>query len=547
MAQMARLLGALLAFILPCPIGAVMSVSSGGRTDTLDYSMPAEPSGVAGKIMKRELVTPMEASNFHKTDVPRDPEELGDPEPGEPLLPAAALETPSMDLESSRKPAPVRRAAPEIVQGGSKLPLSISNAMFGIETWWYPNDVFRDRNRSSAIATIGFSSTPSQEWTLMVGTIGAAIAFDWVVQEHLHCYGWVGHVTMVFYWFFVAIAYWTHYARTYDRTLATEWMMGYFLELVLSIDNVFVFHLIFEYFRPPTKQQHKAVLFGAIGAILARLVLFAVLGSIAMRFIRWVRVLFGLLLMYSGIKAAREEEIQEMNDSRELAFIQSCLGSRLIQVWDPRGRIFISSEDGRFCATLLLPLIVCIEVTDVIFAIDSLSAKVAQIENQYVCFSSSAFAILALRSLFFVLRDVVEYCEYLKHGICVILIFIGLELIVADFVDLPASSLCGVILAIFLTSVAMSVFKGVRDQARSRLEEESSYTRGSSAAAEAALADEAQTPVDSDADSLAAQPVPGRGKTTPRSPTAKTAAPRSSGGQFREASTASSAAAEGAL
>merc|ERR1719213_1475251 len=127
--------------------------------------------------------------------------------------------------------------------------------------------------------------------------------------------------------------------------------------------------------------------------------------------------------------------------------LRACLGSRLQETYDLEGNGFIVESEGRWKITLLVYIVICLEVTDILFAIDSVSAKVAQIPNQYVAYSSSVLALFGLRAMFFIIKDLVEYFELLKFGLCFILVFIGLELMASHWVHLSSSTVFFVITA----------------------------------------------------------------------------------------------------
>jgi len=329
---------------------------------------------------------------------------------------------------------------------------------------WRNDDLFKD---PAATGDSLFDSAPVAEWIFLFGALSFLLVVDGILLRRLE--GASGHVVMVFFWFSIAMIYCSHYCLEFGVKAGADWFLGYLLEIILSLDNVFVFHLVFESFRPPIESQHKAMFFGVVGALVARLVLFLALGTVV-HTVRWVRLAMGLLLIYSGIKVTVEEdEDDDPANNSVVRGLRYCLGSRLLSHYDSEGRMFVWGEDGRLNATLLLPLIICVEVVDVVFAMDSLSAKVAQIHNQFAAYSSSAFAILALRALFFCLRDMVDYFQHVKYGLCIILVFIGLELLLADFVELPSSALCLAISAVFLISILSSIrAKWNEDRASSR-------------------------------------------------------------------------------
>merc|ERR1719235_1451803 len=133
-----------------------------------------------------------------------------------------------------------------------------------------------------------------------------------------------------------------------------------------------------------------------------------------------------------------------------------CLGSRLAAKYDEETQNLFIFDRGRFRATLLVPVIVCVQVADILFAVDSVSAKVAQIPDLYICYSSSVIAFFGLRAMFFVVKDLVECFELLKYGLCIILVFIGVELMLADYVKLPAAALVILILSVFTICIVAS-------------------------------------------------------------------------------------------
>lgn len=299
-----------------------------------------------------------------------------------------------------------------------------------------------------------FNSAPLGEWVFLVVMVVLMLMTESALLKRYQSR--TAHVLMVALWILAAAMFCAHYTLVSDAKGGAEWLLGYMLEVILSIDNVFVFHLMFETFRPPPEQQHKAMCLGVVGALLSRLALFLMVGTV-LHAVRWVRGLLGLFLIYAGARAASEDGQGDPSELHIVRALRWCLGPRLLLTYDSSGRMFVVDEAGRLCATMLLPLVLAVEVTDVFFAMDSLSAKIAQIPNQFTSFSSSAFAILALRASFFVLRDLVDYFGHLKYGFCIILVFIGFELLFADYVKLKPSTLCILISAVFVTSMVSSV------------------------------------------------------------------------------------------
>lgn len=270
--------------------------------------------------------------------------------------------------------------------------------------------------------------------------------------------GAVGHLVVLVFWVLMGFVFngvvW--YRRGQED--AFHWLTGYVLEWLLSLDNIFIFCLIFRTYSTPRVLLHKALFLGILGAVVFRMMFFMVL-TYLLHMVQWVRFVFGILLIYSGVQAARDDDGEEdVSNTVAVQLFKRCLGSRLLESYDLRGHsLFVRGEDGRLRATLLVLVIVCLEFTDIFFAIDSVSAKVAQIPDYYIAYSSSVIAIFGLRAMFFVVQDMVDSFDLMKYGLCLILVFIGIELMISDWVQLPAHVVCVVIVSVFAVGVAGSV------------------------------------------------------------------------------------------
>jgi tellurite resistance protein TerC len=269
-----------------------------------------------------------------------------------------------------------------------------------------------------------------------------------------------GHVMAVLFWIFSAVIFNAVIWARRGPEAALQWGSGYVLEWLLSFDNLFVYHVIFRVYHTPKSNVHFALFVGIGGAIIFRMFFFLVVSSIV-SFSYLLKLFFGCLLIYSGVKVALEEEEEEDSDCQQsmvLKCLSSLLGDRLLDYYDLGGRLFVVNG-GKWHATLLVPVVVLLEVTDVVFAMDSVSAKVAQIPDYYICVSSSVVAMFGLRSMFFLVEDLVETFDMLKYGLCCILVFIGLELLAADYVDLPASAAFAFISGVFAFCILGSLVK----------------------------------------------------------------------------------------
>jgi tellurite resistance protein TerC len=212
------------------------------------------------------------------------------------------------------------------------------------------------------------------------------------------------------------------------RQLALEFITGYIIELTLSMDNVFVFILIFTYFKTPQNLQHRVLFWGIIGAIVMRFGM--IMGGIELfsKF-RWMFYIFGAFLIYSGLKIAlfKSNENASLKNNKVLKFIKR----KFNVTEDYEGKNFFVKRKGKIYITPLFLTLVFIEKTDLIFALDSIPAILAITQNSFIVFTSNIFAILGLRSLYFLLLDLSDRFDYLKYGIGVILSFVGTKMILS--------------------------------------------------------------------------------------------------------------------
>eukprot|EP00747_Dinoflagellata_sp_TGD_P182011 gnl/TRDRNA2_/TRDRNA2_36071_c0_seq1.p1 gnl/TRDRNA2_/TRDRNA2_36071_c0~~gnl/TRDRNA2_/TRDRNA2_36071_c0_seq1.p1 ORF type:complete len:593 (+),score=120.95 gnl/TRDRNA2_/TRDRNA2_36071_c0_seq1:80-1858(+) len=302
-----------------------------------------------------------------------------------------------------------------------------------------------------------FNSADFDEWCVLTCTIIGLLVFDNLVLKSLPATPKV-HTCMLFFWIAMGVLYNVYFFARYGEEDGMDWCSGYFLEWLLSMDNVFVFHLIFNVYKTPHDQMHKALFWGIVGAVVFRMLFFLALGEL-LHMVKWLRIVFGAFLIYSGIQtcAAAEEEDEDLEGSRAVRVMRACMGSRLKESYDLEGHAFFIWEDGRTRMTMLFFVVLCCELTDVLFAIDSVSAKIGQISNQYTAYSSSIMALFGSRSMFFIMEDLVELFELLKYGFCFILVFIGLELMFAQWVSLDSMTVCVVILSVFFVCIGGSL------------------------------------------------------------------------------------------
>ncbi|RME94948.1 MAG: TerC family protein [Verrucomicrobia bacterium] len=240
---------------------------------------------------------------------------------------------------------------------------------------------------------------------------------------------------------------------TFGRQDALEFLTGYVIELSLSMDNVFVIALIFRYFAVPRALQHRVLFWGILGALVMR-GLMIWLGAELVQNYKWILYVFGVFLIFTGIKmlVADDEEI-DPEKNVAVRFLR-----RYFPV-SPRfdGQRFITLEDGRRLLTPLALALVVVELTDLMFALDSIPAIFAITQKPFIIFTSNVFAILGLRSLYFVLAGAVAYFCYLKHGLAVVLAFVGVKMVVAEWFHIPTGLALGIVGVIIGVSIWCSV------------------------------------------------------------------------------------------
>lgn len=232
-----------------------------------------------------------------------------------------------------------------------------------------------------------------------------------------------------------------------------EFVTGYVIELSLSMDNVFIIALIFGHFLVPARYQHRVLFWGIIGALIMRgLVIW--LGVELIERFAWILLALGVFLVVSGLKMLITRE--KASDPEQSLPVR--LTRKLFPVSkDFDGQKFFTRINGRNALTPLMLVLVLVETTDLIFALDSIPAVFAVTTNPFIVFTSNVFAILGLRSLYFVLAGAIQYFRYLKIGLSVVLVFIGLKMVIARFVEIPTPLSLGVVVLIIATSIMMSV------------------------------------------------------------------------------------------
>jgi tellurite resistance protein TerC len=232
-----------------------------------------------------------------------------------------------------------------------------------------------------------------------------------------------------------------------------QYLAGYLLEKSLSLDNVFVFALVFSWFAVPAAYQHRVLFWGVVGALVFRAIFIAA-GAALLDAAHWVIYGFGVLLVVTGIRMARASG-HAVDPSRNLVLR---LLRRIIPVSDTyHGPAFLVREAGRRVATPLLAVLVVVETSDIFFAIDSIPAVFAVTEDPFLVFSSNAFAMLGLRALYFLLAGVIDRFVYLKTGLAALLVVAGAKILLADVLKLPVWATLALIVGVLVVSIAASL------------------------------------------------------------------------------------------
>jgi tellurite resistance protein TerC len=241
----------------------------------------------------------------------------------------------------------------------------------------------------------------------------------------------------------------------YGPEKGLEFLTGYLLEKSLSVDNIFVFLLLFSYFHVPALYQHKVLFWGVLGALIMRAVFIATGVTLIQKF-HWVIYVFGAFLILTGIKMALQKDKEIHPESNPVLR----LFRRFVPVADryEEDKFFVK-RGGHYLATPLFIVLLIVETTDLIFAVDSIPAILAITLDPFIVYSSNVFAILGLRALYFALSGIMQLFHYLHYGLSAILVFVGVKMLLADIYKIPIGIALGVVASILLISVIVSVVR----------------------------------------------------------------------------------------
>lgn len=291
-------------------------------------------------------------------------------------------------------------------------------------------------------------------WPVLIGVLAALLLIDiLVIHRKAHVVHTKEAAIESAAWISVGLLFGLVMLWEFGGAAAGEYMGGYLIEKSLSVDNVFVWAVLFAHFKVPAQYQHRVLFWGIFGALAMRLG-FIFAGVAIINTFKFTLILFGLFLLYSGIKLLQtHDEGFDPSDSRAMRIFH-----RFIPSTDELdGQKMFTRVNGRRMATPLLAVLVMVEITDVVFAVDSVPAVLAVTGEQYIAFASNAFAILGLRALYFLLADMRDRFQYLQTGLGVILAFVGVKMTLSYWWHFPIAASLSVIGLILAVSIVASV------------------------------------------------------------------------------------------
>ncbi|MFC5176138.1 TerC family protein [Nocardioides taihuensis] len=296
---------------------------------------------------------------------------------------------------------------------------------------------------------------PFWAWAAVVAVILAMLAVDLFAHRTAHVVSVKEAAVWSAVWVSLGLGFGGIVWWAYGAEAGGEYYAGYLIEKSLAVDNVFVFALIFTYFAVPREYQHRVLFYGVLGALVFRAVFIAA-GSVLISSFAWILYLFGAFLVVTGWKmfTHRNDEM-DLSRNRVLAWVRK----RVPSTDEYHGQKFWVKEAGAWVATPLFFVLVMVETTDIIFAVDSIPAIFAVTQDPFLVFTSNAFAILGLRAMYFLLADLIDRFVYLKAGLAAILVFVGVKMLLLDVYKVPIWLSLTVIALCLVVSVGLSLYR----------------------------------------------------------------------------------------
>jgi tellurite resistance protein TerC len=294
------------------------------------------------------------------------------------------------------------------------------------------------------------------QWGVFLGIVFGLLALDLgVFHRKEHRVGIREAIVWSIVWTVLALIfnYWIY--REYGAQLGLEFLTAYVIERSLSFDNIFVFIVIFNYFAVPAQYQHRVLFWGILGALVSR-GLFIALGAALIARFDWLIFVFGGFLVYTGIKILRQQDTEIHPEQNPVV--------RLFQRLVPltaryHGKHFFVREAGRLVATPLMLVLVVVEATDVVFAVDSIPAVFGVTKDPFIVFTSNIFAILGLRALYFLLAGLMHKFVYLSYGLGLVLVFVGAKMLLHEWIHIPVEWSLGVVGLLLAAAICFSLLR----------------------------------------------------------------------------------------
>ena len=302
----------------------------------------------------------------------------------------------------------------------------------------------------------------SDLWFVFIAIVAVLLCADLLMNRKAHHIPMRTALAQTGVWVGVAIAFGVLlFFVTGNSDLTLEYFTAYAIEESMSMDNLFVFIIIFAYFGIRDEDQHKALFYGVIGAIVFRAI-FIFVGVELLNMFDWLLYVFGVILLVVAIKTLVEKDDGEEKENAIAAFMKRHFN----YVDDAQaGGKLIAKVDGKRVMTAILLCIIVIELTDIVFALDSIPAVLAISKDTMVIYTSNIFAVMGLRSLFFVIKGGMSSLAYLKYGLGAILTFVAVKLLIHEFVEIPILLSLGVIVGVLAITVIASLMKSKKDAA----------------------------------------------------------------------------------
>ena len=299
-------------------------------------------------------------------------------------------------------------------------------------------------------------------WGLVLAAILMMLAIDLFLHRDAHVISVREAALWSGIWVTVGIAVGAVIWIFYGAEFGQQYYAGYLIEKSLAVDNVFVWAIIFSFFAVPSRYQHRVLFYGVLGALVFRAIFIAA-GAVLIASFGWILYVFAAFLLFTGYRMLRSRNTH-INPAQSRTYL---LFRRLVPMVDEyRGRRFVVKQAGKWLATPLLAVLVIIEVTDIVFAVDSIPAIFAATDEPFLVFTANAFAILGLRAMYFLLADLIHRFVYLKAGLALVLMWVGVKMLLKiDVVYIPTTISLVVVATIIAASIAMSL-RATRGEAR---------------------------------------------------------------------------------